>query len=354
MTESNDKQNKDSPKPDKAKAKADKQASKREARKARSGGGRRWPVFITFLIAVGAAGASYYLWQEFSALNSSIAYTAQQTGTDIKNTREALEKRLQESDDRIAGLEQSFRALQGKDNMDWLVSEAEYLMRIANHRLLLERDVKSALVALKTADARLFETNDPYWIPVRQQLAHDISALESVQAVDVSGLNMRLGALGDAIVQMPILKPERNGKSAPSEAQPERPKPKYWEEVWADLKAKMSKLIVVRQVDRPPGPLLEPEQAAYLQQNLLLKLEEVKLDLLRGQAEGYRNNLAAMKMWIETFYDSGNTATREVLKHLTALHEIQIDPPLPDITASLKSLDAARLKRAKAARGEKG
>jgi len=359
MTESSDKDKKDSPGRQNAKASAaDNKAKKREAKEARkaarAGRPRRWPLFLIFLIAAGAAGASYYLWQELGAVNSSIAYSAQQTSTDIKNTREALEKRLQESDDRIAEMQQSIRAMQGKDNMDWLVSEAEYLMRIANHRLLLEHDVKSALVALKTADARLFETNDPYWIPVRQQLARDITALESVQAVDVAGLSMRLSSLGEAILQMPILKPERNSKTASSEAQPDQPKAKYWDEVWGDLKAKLGKLIVIRQVDRPPGPLLEPSQAAYLQQNLLLKLEEVKLDLLRDQAEGYRNGLAAMKMWIETFYDTGNSATREVLKHLTALHEIQIDPPLPDITASLKSLDAARLKRAKAARGEAG
>jgi len=356
MTESNEKDNKDSPGQQGAKVTAaDKKAKRREAREAKKAGrGRRWPLFLTFLIAAGAAGASYYLWQELGAVNSSIAYSAQQTGSDIKNTRDELETRLQESDDRIALLEQSIRAMQGKDNMDWLVSEAEYLMRIANHRLMLEHDVKSALTALKTADARLFETNDPYWIPVRQQLARDITSLESVQAVDVAGLSLRLSSLGDAILQMPILKPERGSKSAAAEAEPDQPKAKYWDEVWGDLKSRLSKLIVIRQVDRPPGPLLEPDQAAFLQQNLLLKLEEVKLDLLRDQAEAYRKDLAAMKMWIETFYDTGNSATREVLKHLTALHEIQIAPSLPDITASLKALDAARLKRAKAARGEGG
>lgn len=359
MTESNEKENKDSPGQQKAKATAvDKKTKRREAREAkrahRAGAPRRWPLLFTFLIAAGAAGASYYLWQELGAINSSIAYSAQQTGSDIKSTREDLEKRLQESDDRIALLEQSLRAMQGKDNMDWLVSESEYLMRIANHRLLLERDVKSALVALKSADARLFETNDPYWIPVRQQLARDITALEAVQDVDVAGLSVRLTALGDAIVQMPILKPERNVKSPLTEPEKEKPQAKYWDEVWGDLKSRLSKLIVIRQVDRPPGPLLEPEQAAYLQQNLLLKLEEVKLALLRDQAESYRDGLAAMKMWVETFYDTGNTATREVLKHLTALHEIQIDPPLPDISASLETLKAARIKRAKAARGEAG
>ena len=353
MTESNEKETKDSPLKHKVKTKAADKNIKAK-REAKPKGRFRLLGFLTFLIAVGAAGACYYLWQEFSALNNAFSYSAQQTSTDIKNNRDALEIRIQQSDDRIALLEQAVLAMQGKDNMDWLVSEAEYLMRIANHRLILERDVKSALNALKTADSRLFETNDPYWIPVREQLAHDINALEAVQNIDVAGLSVRLTALGDAIVQMPILKPERGVESPLAEPAAEQPPAKYWDEVWGDLKKHLGKLIVIRSVDRPPGPLLEPEQAAYLQQNLLLKLEEVKLSLLRGQAQSYRDGLAAMKAWVESYYDAGSPSTREVLKHLTALHEIQIDPQLPDVTASLKSLEAARLKRAKAVRGEAG
>lgn len=366
MTESNDKQNKDSPKTDKAAKKADKAARKADKaakkaeqkaakRAARAGRGRRWPLFLTFLIAVGAAGGCYYLWQEYNAMTSSLAYSSEQTSSDLAKTRDQLESQLKSDDDRIAALEQTVRALQGKDNMDWLVSEAEYLMRIANHRLMLERDVKSALVALKTADSRLYETNDPYWIPVRKQLARDISSLESVQDVDLAGLSVRLSALGDDIERMPILKPDHSTpKSSESGQQENKPPAKYWDEIWSDLKARLSKLIVIRNVDRPPGPLLPPDQAAYLQQNLLLKLEEVKLALLRGQAQTYRDDLASMKNWIESFYDTGSPVTREVLKHLTALHEIDIAPPLPDISDALETLKAARLKRAKAARGEGG
>ncbi|MBD3669905.1 MAG: uroporphyrinogen-III C-methyltransferase [Gammaproteobacteria bacterium] len=258
-------------------------------------------------------------------------------------------------DGHITRLEQSLRAMQGKDNMDWLVSEAEYLMRIANHRLILERDINSALSALKSADARLFETNDPFWIPVREQLARDISALESVDKIDVAGLSARLSALGETLLKLPILKPDRSVKAENlSQAGAEKPPAKYWDDVWNDVKERLSGLVVIRNVERPPGPLLAPEQAAFLQQNLLLKLEGVKLSLLRGQPETYREGLMSMKTWIESYYDTGSTATRDVLKHLTALHEIDITPELPDITTSLKSLEAAREKRDKAARGEAG
>ena len=35
---------------------------------------------------------------------------------------------------------------------DWLLTEAEDLLKLANHRLLLERDVATAIVALQSAE----------------------------------------------------------------------------------------------------------------------------------------------------------------------------------------------------------
>lgn len=345
MTESKEKDNKDSS-PAKAKVK-----SKPEKRiKDRHGSGskrRRWPAILTFFIATAAAGGVYYLWQEYSVLSRSIALSAQQTQSDFVRGNERLKQQISESENRVALMEQSLLTMQGKDNMDWLVSESEYLIRIANHRLLLERDVKSALAALKSADSRLFDTQDPYWIPVRNQLARDIAGLEALQVVDVAGLSLRLNTLGEAIVQMPILKPEPTATSTLSTPKESKAEVKYWSEVWDDMSERLGKLVSIRSVERPPGPLLEPEQGAYLQQNLLLKLEGVKLALVRGEAQLYRDGLKTAREWIESFYDTGSPATREVLKHLTALHEVQIRPDLPNITNSLQTLQQTRLKRAR-------
>ncbi|MDH5184765.1 MAG: uroporphyrinogen-III C-methyltransferase [Gammaproteobacteria bacterium] len=344
MTQSKDKDNKDSPAKAKVKSKPEKRIKDKHTSAAKR---RRWPAVLSFLIATSAAGGVYYLWQEYSVLTRSIALSAEQIQSDFVRGNERLKQQISDSDNRVAVLEQSILTMQGKDNMDWLVSESEYLIRVANHRLLLERDVKSALAALKSADSRLFDTQDPYWIPVRNQLAREIAALEAIQVVDVAGLSLRLNTLGEAIVQMPILKPEPTAPSKLSEPGETKPEARYVSEVWDDLSERLGKLISIRSVERPPGPLLELEQAAYLQQNLLFKLEAVRLALLRGEAQLYRDGLMATRGWIESFYDTGSPATREVLKHLTALHEVQIRPDLPDLSQSLQALQQTRLKRTK-------
>lgn len=347
MTQSKDKDNKGS---SPAKAKVKSKPEKRIKDKHSSGSKRRrWPALLTFLIASVSAAGVYFLWQEYGVLSRSIALSAQQTQSDFVRDNERLKQQISESDNRVTLIEQSILAMQGKNNLDWLVSEAEYLIRIANHRLILEQDIKSALAALKSADSRLFDTQDPYWIPVRNQLAREIASLEAMQVVDLAGISLRLNTLGEAIVQMPILKPEPKAPVVTnlSENQDKRPEAKYWSEVWDDITDRLGKLITIRSVERPPGPLLEPEQAAYLQQNLLLKLEGVKLALLRGEAQLYRDGLKSTRGWIESFYDTGSPATREVLKHLTALHEVKLRPDLPDLTSSLQTLQQTRLQRGK-------
>ncbi|MDH5360647.1 MAG: uroporphyrinogen-III C-methyltransferase [Gammaproteobacteria bacterium] len=344
MTQSTDKEHKDSPAKAKVKSKPEKRIKEKHGTTPKR---RRWPLLLTFIIATASAGGVYYLWQEYNVLIRSIALSAQQAQTDFMRGNERLKQQIKESDNRVVLLEQSILGLQGKDNMDWLVSEAEYLIRIANHRLLLEYDVKSALVALKSADSRLFDTQDPYWIPVRNHLAQEIARLEALQVVDVAGLSLRLNTLGEAILQMPILKPEPTARSELAPATEAKPEAKYWSEVWDDMSQRLGKLVSIRTVERPPGPLLEPQQAAYLQQNLLLKLEGVKLALLRGEPQLYRDGLKATRGWIESFYDTSSPATREVLKHLTALHEIQIRPDLPDLGLSLKTIQETRLQRAR-------
>ena len=59
-----------------------------------------------------------------------------------------------------------------------MFSEVEYLLRLANQRLQLERDVEGAAALLRTADARLEEANNPALVPVRRAIAEELAALK--------------------------------------------------------------------------------------------------------------------------------------------------------------------------------
>ncbi len=89
--------------------------------------------------------------------------------------RQLLQQRGQQLDSSL----QEMRNRLGSNSNRWRVAEAEYLMRLANHRLSLSSDLKSAAAALQAADTRLRDTLDPGWNGVRDILAQEISTLQS-------------------------------------------------------------------------------------------------------------------------------------------------------------------------------
>jgi uroporphyrin-3 C-methyltransferase len=60
---------------------------------------------------------------------------------------------------------------------DWLVYEAEYLVRVAARTMWLERDTKAAINLLRDADYRLKELDHPKFLPVRALINEDIENL---------------------------------------------------------------------------------------------------------------------------------------------------------------------------------
>jgi len=78
---------------------------------------------------------------------------------------------------------------------EWKVAEVAYLLRIANHRLLMERDVDGSLELLTAAEEILVELDDFAFYQVRSRLAEETRALAAVEANDLPGIYLELEAL---------------------------------------------------------------------------------------------------------------------------------------------------------------
>jgi len=107
--------------------------------------------------------------------------TAIQTAT--RSQTEAADSLRSEIADQQENLEAAQAALaeslgesinaQPPTSRDWKLAEAEYLLRIANHRLLMERDALTAGQLLTTADKILADLGDFSVFDVRSRLADE-------------------------------------------------------------------------------------------------------------------------------------------------------------------------------------
>lgn len=218
----------------------------------------------------------------------------------------------------------------------WKLAEAEYLLRIANHRLLMERDVTGALQLLRGADQILLEIDDFGFFEVRSQLADEILALGAVRDNDLQGIYLRLEAVKGEIVKLPLKVPEY---LLASDEEPET-----GDEVGfvAGLRAQFASYLRFRRLEGGQKPLLAPEEAVYLELNLRLMLERAQLAALRRQQVVFEQSIAAARDWIVEFLAADEEIAQRIVTELQELLEVELNLTLPDISGSLTALVAAR------------
>ena len=218
----------------------------------------------------------------------------------------------------------------------WKLAEAEYLLRIANHRLLMERDVTGALQLLRGADQILLEIDDFGFFEVRSQLADEILALGAVRDNDLQGIYLRLEAVKGEIVKLPLKVPEYLLASDEE--------PVTGDEVGfvAGLRAQFASYLRFRRLEGGQKPLLAPEEAVYLELNLRLMLERAQLAALRRQQVVFEQSIATARDWIVEFLAVDEQTTQRIVAELQELLEVELNLTLPDISGSLTALVAAR------------
>jgi uroporphyrin-III C-methyltransferase len=227
----------------------------------------------------------------------------------------------------------------------WRLAEAEFLLRLANHRLLLERDAALAARMLEAADRVLAEIDDPALHPVRTRLAEDRSSLERVPRADVDGMFLRLDALKPAIAQLPLRVPEFVAARTPEPAhEPESESGEL--RLWEQLTARLSRLFEFRRHDEDqPRPLLGPDQALFIDMNLRLMLERAQLALLRDDDVVFASSLQSARGWLLDYLDPNHPAVRHMVAELDALAVPELTARLPDISGALTELRRYREQR---------
>ncbi len=234
----------------------------------------------------------------------------------------------------------------GASGTQWMVAEAEYLLHLANERLNLARDTRTARAALQLADQRLRDTGDPGWNPVREQIAHDIATFDTVEQADIDGISARLAALTEKVPRLRLAHVTRDGeprKPSGTETTGAPREQRTWQTLIDDLWIGFKQTVRIRRNDQPVLAMLPPEQQYFLYENLRLRLEAARLAAVRSDERLYHDNLNTVTRWLSSYFDPNDEHTRALRDAVRELDRVKIRPPLPEISASLAAL-RARLK----------
>ncbi|WP_334048970.1 uroporphyrinogen-III C-methyltransferase [Alteromonas gracilis] len=329
-----------------------------------SGNGLLWfVVIILFLIVLGMAGAGYWYYMQQQSASAVAATTQQSNATklnaiereradilatlqDVARTNQTLQSTVDELKTQNEQLSlqaestlQQLNNMEGRRPADWLIAEADYLVRMAGRKLWLENDVRTAILLLVNADKRLKSLADPSVLPVRASLAEDIQTLQQLNPVSQSSVALALTGMMAQIDKLPLDTFEK-----PEDASAEDTTLSESADDWQDNLAKVWRSLVndfltVKTIEGPIEPVLSLEAQFLAKEQLRLQLMHAQTAALQGDAGLYNQSLQYAQTLIIEKYDTEKSQVTGFVEALQNLIATDISRPIPTELASQKPLE---------------
>jgi uroporphyrin-3 C-methyltransferase len=254
-----------------------------------------------------------------------------------------LESRYAESQNQRAALETLYNDLSVSRD-ETALAEVEQMLLIAAQQLQLSANVKAALIAMQSADARLQRMDRPAFNGLRQAISRDMDKLRTLPSVNITGINFQLNNLISVVDLMPLAYQQR---AADEEvAQVVLPKDEtVWQKLLREIWQEVKQLVRIENTGKTEIPLLPPNQEFFLRENLKLHLLSARLALLPRDEDSFRQELKTAQLWTTRYFDGRSNEVVRVTDGLKKLAESDISIELPDISPSLLAVRNFRLTR---------
>jgi uroporphyrin-3 C-methyltransferase len=342
---------------------------------------------FAFLLAAAAIGGAGYLWDQQQQLITKQTALAQQQGDALdKEQFAALERPAFDSSqieanlvglsERIETVDVGLSAAQresaevrqltegdidrlamenadlmqrvveiGRTNRDdWRLAEVEYLLRLAHQRVVMGGELASAEALLADADNVMYELNMAGLLHVRRQVALDLAAVRAAAELDVTGLYLQLSALQEQIGGLTFagistsLDSETGADASADQASEDGDWREATDELWDKTVSNFRQYVVVQKPDEKPLPLLTTAGQDLIRVQLSLKLEQAKNALLLRQRDIFDAALGEAIGLVRTHFMPEDAVTLSLVEGLAAVQDNDIEPDLPDISASQQAI----------------
>lgn len=310
----------------------------------------RLVVLVLAVVVIG--GLAFWAWKQWSALQQEVN-TLERNLAAMVHEQDLKNRTTQEHTNRITNELEQLRVM---DRGDWLLAEAEYLLRLANQRAILEQDAPAAASLLTQADKVLAEVlqstdgvlfaNIKKITAIRQQIAEERDALVLRSDIDRDGLYLKIEALITQLDKMPVV--NLNSMSEHTAAQLIEEEKRFeptsiGERFFRSLRLALEKIggyLRIQHHDEALKTLLSSGEQLYLKQNLRFMLEQAQIAVLQRRQSVYANSLFKAQHWITEYYVMDPSLKKRLLAELAEIAGHNVEQPLPDISDSLVSLQA--------------
>ncbi|MGJ8680211.1 uroporphyrinogen-III C-methyltransferase [Paraglaciecola sp.] len=311
---------------------------------------------INLLLLAGVIGAGYWVWMQWQGqtqqqsqvlakqdsaihnqqeqVNQTLAATqeiggqlAQQNQT-LQSNVESLSTELEGVTSQVSTNKQNLADVTGRRPSDWLLAEADYLVRMAGRKLWLENDVKTSRMMLESADIRLEDLNDPSLLPIREKLANDIQSLQQINPVSIDSVALQVGALVNQVNNLPLAffkKPESVQVTNNTEAVNDwrTNLANNWQQVTQNFFSVKRKTAEIK-------PFMTDQEQWLSKQQLSFALLQAQVAVLRENQTLYRQFLETALFVSQEYFDLEENNVQQFIQSLIALQNIDINKVYPE------------------------
>lgn len=261
-----------------------------------------------------------------------------QTQQELKTQRDQSQVVLSQMQNTTQALKQQLANLNIHDLNQWRLYESQYLVHLAARKAWLEGDITSAIALLKSADKGISQLHDPQYIPLRRALADDINQLDSLPKVDIEGIMIQINSLREQIAHLALTRVNLP-KATQDPVQNEQKT--SWKTKLADSWHKfIHQFVTIRRREGDVKPLLAPEKAWYLKQNLQLQLQQAALAAGNRQPKLYQQSLTQASQWLSQYF-THNPAAEHLVKAIAQLQKQSVAAVKPTQLTSVELIDKA-------------
>ena len=321
---------------------------------------------FTLLLSLLAMFGVAWLYMNAESLHQTVGEKLAETGgrsTQNAATLKLLQAQFNESQSRVAQLEGKLAEMQTQriamEDMyrelarapdDWLLAEIEQTLNIAAQQLQLAGNVRAAVMALQTADARLARADKLQTVQLRRALNQDLEKLKALPLVDSTGIGIRLDGLVKLVDSLPLAVSEASLAAAKAPDRKYDVAEGWMQRVARDAWVELNQLVRVREIESNEHALLTPQQSYFLRENLKLRLLSARHAMLARDDANYKEDLKQAREWLTRYFDLKAKVNVAAAASLKQLYESAVNIAVPDINASINAVRAARAAREKPAR----
>jgi len=323
-------------------------------------------IFLLFIfILLGVSGAGYYYWQQLqttlNTLQSDVAFNVtkldksipqlDQARNDIIKQRQIIEQlqntnaeQLERIDDFYKAQQTMMQSMQNvfdithRNQRQWLLAEVSYLLSLANQRLLVSRDIKSAIAALKSANNRLHDLSDPSLLKLRKKITEETAALNLLKLPDINGIAFSLDNSLPLISLLPFKSAQQKNVEGNSRAETielaELDKDSYFSPLWQRIKS----LVTIKKHSREIQSTETSIEKNDIDNQVRFRIETARLALINQNTKIFNHEMLTSSELLSLYYDTNDNRVGSLVNELISYSKIDLQPGLPDITSSWKML----------------